>query len=938
MTLPELLTRFDAVKQRPNGGAQCRCPAHDDKAASLSIDPGKNGGSVVRCFAGCDTAAIVAAAGLTMADLMPPKEATGEWKEVFPTRKILNIYPYADEAGNEQYQAFRYSVTEKHTQTGEERFAPKKFNQRRADPDKQGAFIWNLKGVTRVLYRLPEVLKATQEARRVYVVEGEKDADRLRGEGLIATTNAGGGAAGWLPQYTESLRGAQIVVIPDNDPTGKKHAGVVAAALEGKAASVRVLELPNLPPKGDVSDWLNAGGTVAALNALADAAPLWEMLRNAHIPAAQPLDIAPDSIHRAVGRDDRGSAVYLPHQVVEILRLLPGYAWEVAGPDTHAAMSYRIALILSEQLRYCSELGFLCWNGRHWERDDKDNTRAVARAAELSKQVREEGAFLLSVSATLARAGRDDDSRAAAKAGQGLVKHSRQVENIAFLQSALTLAADRLRVSWEAFTPKPFVLGFANGTWDKGKFREHQREDYMLSVSPVAYLPCDNAQEWNAVLSRMTGGDADFGATLQQFAGYALSGASHLRLLPWAYGPRGTGKSTYAELLTTVLGREGASVDPKYLSEDIPRERLGAALWGKRLIICGEAGEQRISGESLKQLSGGDSLPVRFLYKEAFDAPPRHVLLMAANDPPVLNAYDDALKARVKALPLIHSLAEPEPLTLTGGARIEAVRKDAESPLVQGFAAWAVAGLAEVLRTQTVYLCPAVEEATAKFWQDTDPLTGFWETVPTSRVTDENGILLPDLEQGIPKTDLRRRYEIWCEAEGVRRPLSPRQWFKACEARGLEAFRLTDRNRTWAWRLKETQFADITDITDTVFQKSVREKLKPYVSLREKMSVMSVMSAMGEEADSGDESIVSAALIRALVASAKAGKIPLPALPLTLTDSVTVADPAAWVIVAEQRLRAAKKAYPEDEYLKVCAGDIAAFNALALWWHDREYP
>ena len=147
-----------------------------------------------------------------------------------------------DEDGNLLYQSLRYR--------------PKGFKQRR--PDGNGGWHWNLHGVRRVLYRLPEVVAAVSENKRVVVVEGEKDVDRLHGEGIVATTNPMG-AGKWLQCETSVLDGADVVVLPDNDTAGRDHAVAVAEDLTGRAASVRVLELPDLPAGGDVSDWLNNG-------------------------------------------------------------------------------------------------------------------------------------------------------------------------------------------------------------------------------------------------------------------------------------------------------------------------------------------------------------------------------------------------------------------------------------------------------------------------------------------------------------------------------------------------------------------------------------------------------------------------------------------------------------------------------------------------------
>ena len=144
------------------------------------------------------------------------------------------------------------------------RLFPKDFRQRH--PDGAGGWIWDLKSVKRLLYRLPD-LQTGDSSRTVYVVEGEKDADRLAGLGLVATT-CPMGAGKWRPEYTETLRGRTVVILPDNDEAGLNHARQISVALRGVAASVRVLRLPGLQDKGDVSDWLDAGGTAEELASL----------------------------------------------------------------------------------------------------------------------------------------------------------------------------------------------------------------------------------------------------------------------------------------------------------------------------------------------------------------------------------------------------------------------------------------------------------------------------------------------------------------------------------------------------------------------------------------------------------------------------------------------------------------------------------------------
>lgn len=182
---------------------------------------------------------------------------TRDGKGDAPRRRIVAEYDYRAADGAPLFQAVR--------------FEPKGFAQRRRDPEHPDRWLWRLDDTPRVLYRLPELL-AADPAAWVYIPEGEKDVDVLRGLGLVATCNVGG-AGKWRPEYGDALRGRPVAILPDNDEAGRRHAEAVAQALAPLAAQVRTLDLPGLPDKGDVSDWLAAGGDASQLAALAAMAP-----------------------------------------------------------------------------------------------------------------------------------------------------------------------------------------------------------------------------------------------------------------------------------------------------------------------------------------------------------------------------------------------------------------------------------------------------------------------------------------------------------------------------------------------------------------------------------------------------------------------------------------------------------------------------------------
>jgi hypothetical protein len=278
----KVLAQLKALGCNPRRSGNCwsaRCPAHDDQAPSLSISEGDDSKVLLRCHAGCDFDTIRAALPLDVKDLFPA-DTSNEKKKL----NITTTYDYVDKKGELLYQVCRLH--------------PKSFRQRR--PDGHGGWIWNLRDVDRVPYRLPELLAGLDADRHVLIVEGEKDADRLTELGFVATCNAGGAgkwpgrawgdmyiAATWhqtgsvingMPSRGGKARPAvKVCILADNDEPGRKHADEVAKSLARlDNVTIKVLELPGLREHGDVSDWLADGGTVEELKQLILDAREWQ--------------------------------------------------------------------------------------------------------------------------------------------------------------------------------------------------------------------------------------------------------------------------------------------------------------------------------------------------------------------------------------------------------------------------------------------------------------------------------------------------------------------------------------------------------------------------------------------------------------------------------------------------------------------------------------
>lgn len=220
--------------------------------------------------------------------------------------EIVATYPYTDENGSLLFEVCRME--------------PKDFRQRQ--PDGNGGWSWKTQGVRRVPFQLPKVQAAIRNGDPIFVVEGEKSARRLASLDLVATCSPGG-AGKWKPECTKALRGADVIILPDNDAPGRKHAEAVAKALTGMAARVRMLSLTDLPEKGDVWDWLEAGHSPAELMALATGAPEYD-------GSVEPQTIIQPDWHDSLIRDDRGQPYANVANVLMILRADPAYSGSFA--------------------------------------------------------------------------------------------------------------------------------------------------------------------------------------------------------------------------------------------------------------------------------------------------------------------------------------------------------------------------------------------------------------------------------------------------------------------------------------------------------------------------------------------------------------------------------------------------------------------------------
>lgn len=226
---------------------RCPTPEHEDRHPSARWNPSKGVWHCDSCHRG---GGAIALARLLSIDLSP--FGYSACLTALPSRtgapgptalESTSAFVYHSSVGDPLFRVMRQDSQE-----------GKRIHQERWEG---GRWVTGLKGVSLVPYRLPELIATLSEA-TVFIAEGEKCVDTLHNLGLVATTNPQG-AGKWKDEFSPCLRGRHVIVLPDNDEVGRRHAAQVMTSVRPFAASCRILELPGLPEKGDIVDWLAAG-------------------------------------------------------------------------------------------------------------------------------------------------------------------------------------------------------------------------------------------------------------------------------------------------------------------------------------------------------------------------------------------------------------------------------------------------------------------------------------------------------------------------------------------------------------------------------------------------------------------------------------------------------------------------------------------------------
>lgn len=566
---------------------RCPCPEHEDVHPSCEIFEGEDHEFRATCYTGCDWQVVKDAL----------REAAGE--PAFGERSNGNG---ASRNGQPKHRS-KAEVIAQYVYENEEaqplfrvnRTSDKKFFQERWTGSE---WVKSLGDTRRVPFRLPELQEAIAEDRIVWILEGEKDVLQAVSKGLTATCTPG---SKWRQEFAEYFQDARVVIVPDNDVPGQKLALQIAEGLREVARDVRVLE-PLGHRKGfDLSDFLDAGGTVAELWERYDSTPPWQ-------PPA----------------DGQGKGEDVPPHQDALSELLAARTLQERD---------------GEDILHSDAVGWLVRTPERWE----PNQKAVeAKTHQLGQHFRNMTPKAI-------------DGKHANK----LHTYSRQLERSKTVQDVLRLARamDGINANEIQFDGNPWLLNCVNGTYDFQAcgLREHRRDDYITKLAPTAYKANAQCPRYLEFLQQVFEGDEELISYLQWIAGYCLTGDTSAQVFFVFHGAGANGKSTLLNVWKHVLGLDYATaINPELLMA----RRQGnyaadlAALRGIRLALAQETGDGRRLDEAfVKHLTGGDPVSARHLYQSPFTYTPELKLIIGTNHKPRVTDDSSGFWRRVRLIP-----------------------------------------------------------------------------------------------------------------------------------------------------------------------------------------------------------------------------------------------------------------------------------------------
>ena len=731
-TVAQIISASCGGAIKPNGaGYMVRCPAHDDQNPSLSLNNSTDGKLLVHCFAGCSQESVLRA----LADLraIPVREATllpdgisfnyrgsiltDYWPYLTPEGSVLGYVCRYDNAAAKTKDIIPYFRTDEHGKW------------RPGAPPKP-----------RPLFGLNTVSRPGP----VYIVEGEKCAARLHGEGVAAVTSMGGaeasGHSDWSPVY-----GRSVILWPDFDEPGARYIAQIIETIKGHCPSIMTVHVTALNPPFVGWD-------------VADCKPL----DLGTLPLIPHTD-APKSV------SEPGDARNKTEKSKKKTDTSPKDTSTDATPIhlTDYGNCQRLVKRFGARLRYVPAWDkWLVWDKKRWRPDDDGLIMRLAKDTALSLHPEVDALMEQSTRATNKQ--EFDQLVAMAKATQ---KWANQTESESRLKSMISLARSEpgIPIDNALLDNQPWFLNCLNGIIDlnTGALLPHDPKFLITKMIYVEYHPEARAPTWEKYLSDVQT-IPEIVSFLQRAAGYSACGTAREQIVLIHHGHGQNGKSTFMKAMAAILGSGYCQKGNMSLFAEQSTDRVRndvACLSGTRMLSLSETSDRMILDEALiKAVTGGDIIKARFLNKEFFEFVPTFTVHIDTNHRPRIRGTEDGIWRRILLIPWTTRVPD-EKKDLRLEEKLLAEKEGILNWIVQGARSYLQGGLK---------IPEIIYEASHEYRRDED-IIGDW--------FDQCIVQMPGLKE--TSDDLFRSYEHWCEDHSVK-PIRIQTWANKMGDRGID--------------------------------------------------------------------------------------------------------------------------------------------------------
>lgn len=575
-----VLSKFD-IRSSSGNTRQAICPAHEDHNPSLTITE-KYDKLLLKCHAGCKFENIIDKVGLEKKDFfLNPKP---NYRSNNYPSKVQ--YDYYDKYGSLSFSNIKFI-----DKNGKKKYSYCQY-------DKEGNKVWNLNGVKTVLYRLPELIEAVNQGKTIFITEGEKDCENLIELDLNATTNPFG-ASKWKANYNKYLEGADIIILEDNDETGRNNTELLIKELSTVANSIKLIRFTDFPEKSDVSDWLALGHSKEELlKIVEDTEYVYHKKENADIP-----DDGNEAIADIREYIYEGTKSPNHKRVIEIVTEKNQILVVTTGEDKY--------------LYYIFQDGYWNYLSKH-------------ELAKLFKEL--------------------------------LIEKQQTGKWIKEILSSFPIHHDRI-LSENQLNSHKTLINLENCAFDLEKYIPipHSPDHYFNHKLPYKYEFSSSCPYFKSIINEYAGNNANWVDLLQEIMGYCLSGDFNFQVMFWFFGSRGrNGKGTTIKIIEKLVGEEFTYSNFE-MKESGDNKFYKGRLINKRLITAGEIPPKLSNVHTLKSLTGGDKQTTDVKYGVPITFESNAKIIFSMNSLPNVPKGEnkEPLRKRIIILPFMYQIPNP---------------------------------------------------------------------------------------------------------------------------------------------------------------------------------------------------------------------------------------------------------------------------------------